>query len=104
MAASQNIEEVEHNYDSLRRKTRYHFILVWLLLGILVIFLMLYVICFAHVASYKMSADWTRSAGIAFLMDHLVLELGVALFVGLMGVLRSFCFRCRCLLYFALTV
>ena len=46
-----------------------------------------------------MSADWARSAGIAFLIEELALELAAAVTVALLGLMRGACKHCSLPIY-----
>ena len=83
----------------MRSRLRCRLATLGVLYALLTGFLLLYLICFAHVASSRSSADWARSAGMAFLIEELVLELAVAVTVALLGVMRGACKHCSLPIY-----
>ena len=56
-------------------------------------YLLLYIVCFCHVASKRMSEDWLRSSGILVVLDLLILELLPGMLFGLLGLFYRLCNR-----------
>lgn len=70
-------------------------IIGYVALGILSNFLLLYVICFSHVANSRMSRDWARSSALTLFLDLFVLEITPALVVATLALMRGYCCRCK---------
>lgn len=57
-------------------------------------FLLLYLICFCHIASDTMVYDWGLSALVAIMIDQVAFEIVPSFIVGFFGVLRAYCCKC----------
>ena len=53
--------------------------------------LLLYIICFCHVASQRMAEDWLRSSGILVILDLLIFEFLPGIMFGVLGLFYRFC-------------
>ena len=62
-------------------------------------FLLLFLICFCHVANPSISEDWVCSAFLSLFLDQVAFELAPALVVGLLGAMQGCCGKCSCTMW-----
>ena len=60
--------------------------------------LLLFLVCFCHVASATRSTDWARSSALSIFVDVVALELAAVLIFALLATARGFCKGGRCAL------
>ena len=71
---AESVSSLKEAYFRLKRKLRCRAVTGYLLFGIFSNFLLLYIICFCHVASQQMSEDWGRSSSLTIVLDLLLLR------------------------------
>ncbi len=90
-----NQDILREAYATLRRRFRCKAIFGYLTFVVLSNLLLLYLICFAHVATASASSNWLRSSALCMIIDQLVFELVPALAFAFFAVLLVFCNGCR---------
>ena len=78
-------------YRRLKRRLRVKTISGLVLFALVSSFLLLYIICFCHVANERMTEDWARSSGILLVVDLAVLELLPGVVFGILGLFYVQC-------------
>lgn len=99
-----SVETLKAIYQGLQRKLKCKAGCGFLLFALFSNFLLLYIICFCHVANGRMSKDWARSSSITIVLDLLAFELLPAVVVAFLAVLRGYCRGCRGLVCFIVLI
>ena len=101
---AESVSSLKEAYFRLKRKLRCRAVTGYLLFGIFSNFLLLYIICFCHVASQQMSEDWGRSSSLTIVLDLLLFEIFPAVVVALFAVIRGYCRGCRGVVCFIIAI
>ena len=91
---------IRRAYSGMKKWIRCRTAFGFLFFALLSNFLLLYLICFAHVANTEMSGSWIKSSSLTVLLDLIVFELVPAFMFALLCVLRGFCVDCKGVLLF----
>lgn len=79
-------EKLRRIYLKMRKKIKCKAIGGMIFFVLTANFLLLYIICFCHVANTRMSEDWVRSSAILLVLDLLIMELMGAVLYAILGV------------------
>lgn len=101
---AQSVDSLKAIFLRFKRKLKCKLVAGFMLFGIFSNFFLLYIICFSHVASVKMSKDWARSSSLTIVIDLLVFELAPAVVVAFLAVMRGYCRGCKGILCFIIMI
>ena len=101
---AQNVDSLKQAFLHFKRKLKCKAVIGFLLFVLLSNFFLLYIVCFSHVANRKMSEDWARSSSLTLVIDLLLFELGPAVVVAFLAVLRGYCRGCRGIVCFIIVI
>lgn len=82
---------VRTKFEHIRKRMRRRVICGYVWFIIFTNFLLLYLICFCHVASPAMSGKWARSAALCVILDLVILEMAAVILFALLGTTWAFC-------------
>lgn len=88
---AQNVNEIKQIYRRSQRCIKCKTAFGLTFFALFSNFLLLYIICFCHIASDRKAQDWARSSGILVILDLVVLELLPAFLFGILGLFYGFC-------------
>ena len=88
---AESVNAIKTVYSRLKRCLRCRAVIGLAVFVLASNFLLLYIICFCHVASDGMTEDWVRSSVILVVLDLVILELMPGLLFGILGVFYGFC-------------
>ena len=101
---AQNVDSLKSTFLSFERKIKCKAVTGFLLFAFFSNFFLLFIICFSHVASGKMSEDWARSSSLTIVIDLLLFELGPAVVVAFLAVIRGYCQGCNGVVCFIILI
>ena len=84
---------LKQEYRSMKKRIRCKTVGGLVLFVLLSNLLLLYIVCFCHVASQRMAEDWLRSSAILVLLDLLILEAFPGILFGTLGLFYRHCNR-----------
>ena len=88
---AKDVEEIKKAYLRIKRCIKCRAIIGLFLYVVISIILLLYIICFCHIASHKVTYDWLRSSVILVVLDLVILELVPGILFGVLGLFYGFC-------------
>lgn len=91
MEKAESIQTLKRIFRKLYCKLKCKVVSGFLFFFMLTNFLLLYIVCFCHIASTKMKEDWGRSSALTLCLDILVLEVFPAIAISILGVIRGCC-------------
>ena len=101
---SHNAIETKMIYNGIKKQLFIKSIIGYVSFGIISGFLLLYLICFNHVASDGMTRDWVRSSFITLALDLLILEILPPLMFAILGLMFVRCGARKPVLYLVLAL
>ena len=78
-------KEVKRIYDGMKKRIKCTNIARLVFFVLLSSFLLLFIVCFCHVATGRMAEDWIRSSGILLVLDLIVLEIVPGVIFGVLA-------------------
>ena len=101
---AKSVDKIIMLYRSLKKKILCKAVCGYVFFFLFSNFILLYVICFCHVADGQMSKDWARSTTITIIIDLVVFEIVPALLFAFLAVLRGYCKGCQGVLCFIVLI
>lgn len=104
LKSAENVNSLKLTYLGMKSTIKCKSISGLIIFAILSCFLLLYIICFCHVANQSMSEDWVRSSAVLVGLDLLVLELLPGVLFGVFGIFYGFCRKSKWFMCFLVAI
>ena len=88
---AENPQHLKRIYSRLKKRIRCNSVGGLIFFLLIANFLLLYIVCFCHVATQRMSQDWFRSSLILAFLDLIILEILPGILFAILGLFYSFC-------------